>query len=65
MVINLFFSGKLSIEEFFTIIEVCENTKEFQLDKIHPMECWENLLDNINSKVNLAEKLEGTVTLVY
>jgi hypothetical protein len=31
------FSGKLSIEEFFTIIDVCENTKEFQLDKIHPM----------------------------
>jgi hypothetical protein len=37
MVYKFIFSAKLSIEEFFTIIDVCENTKEFQLDKIHPM----------------------------
>lgn len=42
------YSGKISIDEFFTICDIIENVSKYQLDKIKPLQCWVNFRAKMN-----------------
>ncbi|EAR87869.2 cation channel family transporter (macronuclear) [Tetrahymena thermophila SB210] len=50
---------KVSIEEFFTVLEFTEQRKEFRLQRIKPSRLWINFREYIQFKFDLTNVLEG------
>ncbi|KAL4499686.1 hypothetical protein ABPG72_017226 [Tetrahymena utriculariae] len=50
---------KVSIEEFFTVLEFTEQRKDFRLQRIKPWKVWINFREYVQMKFDLISILEG------
>jgi hypothetical protein len=58
-------SGRISIDEFFTLCEILEDSNKFQFDKLRPPKFWEDFRAYVNDILNLREVIEGPVSLPH
>ena len=54
-------SGRISIDEFFGLCEIIDNTKKFSFDKMRPPLIWERFRAYMDLKFNLKENIESPV----